>query len=255
MYIAYIAGLPRIDARYWVIMLLASACGTNLGDFASQTLDLGFIGAFVPYVLIFAAMFVAARRVQAGGEIFYWVAIVISRAGATDIADLASHQLKLDYPALAVLLLILLASILVVGLLRGQTTIVATRLPNGDWDDRPNSNATYWAAMVTASVIGTMSGDYLVDDFGLGVGAGSVLLLALTALATAVAARGQRLIKPLYWLTVLLMRTGATNLGDFLSGDDGLNLGFLAGSIGLLSLMLVVIALWKGRAVPRLQEA
>ena len=251
----HIAGLPRIDARYWVIMLLASACGTNLGDFASQTLGLGFIGAFVPYALIFAAMFVAARRVKARGEIFYWVAIVISRAGATDIADLASHQLRLDYPAFAVLLLMLLAWVLLVGSRYGQTTIVATHLANGEWDDRPNSHATYWAAMVTASVIGTMSGDYLADDLGLGVGAGAVLLLAVTALAATVAARGQILIKPLYWLTVLLMRTSATNLGDFLSGDDGLKLGFLAGSIGLFSLTLAAVVLWKGRAAPRLQEA
>jgi uncharacterized membrane-anchored protein len=71
----FITGLPRIDARYRVIMLIASACGTNLGDFASQTLDLGYIGAVVPFVLIFVAMFVLARRLESGDEVFYWIAL------------------------------------------------------------------------------------------------------------------------------------------------------------------------------------
>ncbi len=56
-------------------MLIASACGTNLGDFASQTLDLGYIGAVVPFVLIFVAMFVLARRLESGDEVFYWIAL------------------------------------------------------------------------------------------------------------------------------------------------------------------------------------
>jgi uncharacterized membrane-anchored protein len=85
---------------------------------------------------------------------------------------LASHQLKLDYPAISVLLLVLLTSILVIGSRLRQKTIVATRLPDGRWGNKPNSHATYWAAMVTASVIGTASGDYLAGDLGIGSCAG-----------------------------------------------------------------------------------
>lgn len=249
----YIARLPRIDVRYWIIMLLASACGTNLGDFASQTLGLGFLGAFVPFALAFAAMFLAARRVQAGGEAFYWMAIVISRSGATDIADLASHQLHLDYPALTALLLVLLAAILLTGARRGQTTIAATRLADGRWDDRPTSNATYWAAIITASVLGTLSGDYLADDLGLGVGPSAAMMLLLAAGSAGALARLQRVAKPLYWLTVLLFRTSATNLGDSIAGDDGLNAGFLAGAVCLFALMLAVVLAWRGRIAPALQ--
>lgn len=251
----HIAGLPRIDPRYWVIMLLASACGTTLGDFASQTLDLGFLGAFAPFALIFAAMFVAARRLRSGGEIFYWAAIVISRAGATDIADLASHQLKLNYPVMAALLLALLTAVLAGGSRRGQGTIVETRLPDGECDLRPNSSAIYWTAMVAASVFGTITGDVLADDAGLGVGASAAAMLFLTALAAAALARSRQMAKPLYWLAVLLMRTGATNLGDFISGDDGLRFGFLGASLGLFALMLTAVTIWKGRPAPRLQAA
>jgi uncharacterized membrane-anchored protein len=238
-----IAVLPKIKPRYWVIMLLASACGTNLGDLASQML--GFIGGFVLYALIFAAIFVFAGRLQTGGEIFYWLAIVISRAGATDIADLASHQLKLAYPPAVVLLLGSFVALLFIGSRHGQPTIVATRREDGEWDNRPNSNATYWAAMVTASVIGTMSGDYLADNLGFGVGWGSALLLGLSALAVIAATGNQRLSKPLYWLTVLLIRTGATNMGDFVSGGESLNVGVSAGSLILFALMLGAVFSWR----------
>jgi uncharacterized membrane-anchored protein len=236
-------------------MLLASACGTNVGDFASQTLDLGFLGAFVPFMMIFAAMFAVARLLQSGGEIFYWAMIVISRAGATDIADLASHQLKLSYPALATVLLILLGSLLMIGSRFGRSTIVTTRYASGQWDDRPNAHGIYWAAMVTASVIGTMSGDYLADDPGIGVGLGAAVLLLLTAATATLSARGQQRIKPLYWLTVLLMRSGATNLGDYVSGDGGLKFGLVFGSLGFFCLTLAVVVAWKGQAAPDLQDA
>lgn len=228
-------------------MLLASACGTNLGDFASQTLGLGFVGAFIPYALLFAATFVAARRVQSSGELLYWIAIVISRAGATDVADLASHQLKLNYPALAILLVALLLAILAFGAYRGQSTVVATRVAEDRWDERPNSSMTYWCAMVTASVIGTLSSDFMADDVGLGVGAGASLTLVLTAIFATALAHSQRAAKPLYWIAVLLIRTCATNVGDFIASGDGLNVGFLTGAVILFCMTIGITLTWKQR--------
>jgi uncharacterized membrane-anchored protein len=249
------AGLPRIDCRYWLIMLFASACGTNLGDFASQTLGLGFVAAFIPYALIFAAVFVVAQKLQTGGEVLYWIAIVISRAGATDVADLASHQFRLNFPVLAILLLTLLLAILTLGAYRGQTTILATRVAEDRWDDRPNSNVTYWCAMACASVIGTLSGDFLADGLGLGVGASAASTLVFAAMLATALAYSQRVTKPLYWTMVLLIRTCATNLGDFIAGDDGLNIGFFAGAVILFLMMAGIAFTWKQRILVPLQQA
>jgi uncharacterized membrane-anchored protein len=244
-------GLPRIDARYWVLMLLASVCGTNLGDFASQTLNLGFLGGFGPFAVIFAAMLAAARHAEAAGEVYYWVAIVVARAGATDIADLATHQLKLEYPPLAGAILALLVAVLLAGAWGGQTTVVSAQQPDGQWDNRPVANATYWAAMITASVFGTVSGDFVAGDLGLGAGYGALATTTLAALIV----RDGRLLKPWYWVTVIAVRTAATNLGDYVASDEGLNAGFLLAGLCVLALLLGLIAVWRSQPAPRSLEA
>lgn len=253
------AGLPRIDIRYWTILLLASICGTNIGDFASQTLRLGFFAASLPFAVLFAAVLPGIGRKH--GEPFYWVAIVIARAGATDIADLASHQLGLRVPALLVSLLALLAAILIIGARHNQATLVATggafssRGPAASWrenapDLRPASNATYWASMVVTSVLGTLTGDYLADDLGLGL-FGSVLATApLAGLAALSFGRPGRLLKPHYWLAVFLIRTAATNLGDLVAGTEGLHLGFLAGALGAFALGTLAVLAWRPHVHP-----
>jgi uncharacterized membrane-anchored protein len=240
-------GLPRIDARYWILMLLASVCGTNLGDFASQTLNLGFIGGFGPFAVIFAVMLAAARHAEAAGEVYYWVAIVVARAGATDIADLATHQLRLEYPPLAGAILALLVAVLLAGAWGGQTTVVSAQQPDGQWDNRPVANATYWAAMITASVFGTVSGDFVAGDLGLGAGYGALATTMLAALIV----RDGRLLKPWYWVTVIAVRTAATNLGDYVASDEGLNAGFLLAGLCVLALLLGLIAVWRSQPAPR----
>src|SRR4051812_31572626 len=51
--------LPIINLRYWLIILVASMCGTTIGDLLSQTLNLGFLGG--PLILaVFFWLFYAA---------------------------------------------------------------------------------------------------------------------------------------------------------------------------------------------------
>jgi len=237
--------LPRIDFRYWILMLVASASGTNFGDFASQSMQLGFAGGFIPFAVIFLTMIIAARRFAFFTEAYYWIAIVVSRAGATDIADLATHQMRLEYPILASVLLLLLTIIILGGARLGQTTISSERIEGREWENRPSANATYWAAIIVASVFGTVTGDFLADDVGMETSRSALVTTALSVLVLALLIRPGRILKPAYWLAILAIRTAATNLGDYVAGQEGLAVGFLASGSITLALLLITTFIWR----------
>ena len=89
--------LPMINARYWIAILAASMCGANTGDFASRILGLGHTRGLIPLALIFLAIVWAERRSNVATEAYYWLAIIVLRTGATNLADLGTHDLKLGY--------------------------------------------------------------------------------------------------------------------------------------------------------------
>ncbi|MCI4680856.1 hypothetical protein K9U39_01340 [Rhodoblastus acidophilus] len=246
-------GLPEINARYWLLLLIASVCGTNLGDLASDKLGLGFLGAFAIFSVIFLSMAVASRRIAFLGEAYYWVAIVVSRAGATDVADFATHQLRLSYPALIIgSLAVLVATLAITGRL-GQNTIRTVDAADGPAMAFPTANAAYWTAMILANAFGTIAGDYLADELRFGVGQAMLLTAPAAAVAVMLRVAGQSSSKFGYWAVVLLIRAVATNLGDYLA--DGLGLGFsVSCGAAFLLLALLILALLTS-AWPRMRAA
>nr|WP_294514487.1 hypothetical protein [uncultured Rhodopila sp.] len=248
--------LPTIDWRYWLAILIASVCGTNLGDLGSQTMGLGFVSALLPFAAAFAFLFRVQRRAGRARELCYWLMIIVCRAAATNIADLATHELKVAYSLTACALVVLLVTILAVGAALGQTTVRSTRLGDGPWQNVPDANPTYWAAILTASVFGTATGDFIADDCWLGVGPAALVLTVLTAMLVLVSLRDGPEIKPLYWLTIVAVRIAGTNIGDFLAGEDGLNVGIPAASVASCAVLACVVFLRKdGRRMPVLHAA
>ncbi len=58
---------PRVNARYWVAILIASMCGTNFGDFFPVTLHISEGPAFLILIGLFA-LAVAAERLSRRGS-------------------------------------------------------------------------------------------------------------------------------------------------------------------------------------------
>lgn len=81
----------------------------------------------------------------------------------------------------------------------------------------PTINARYWTAITLASVFGTNLGDLYAHTSHLGIVSGLVLLCAIAA-ATFVAERADRAAHEIYyWLVIIIIRTGATNIADYLA--------------------------------------
>src|SRR5579859_747678 len=95
----------------------------------------------------------------------------------------------------------------------------------------------YWAGITLASLFGTNMGDLYAHESGLGLLGGLPILLALFV-AAYVAERFDRLTHDAYyWLCIIILRTGATNIADYGAGRHGLGIDRIVLSIGLAVLI------------------
>ncbi|HET7085006.1 MAG TPA: hypothetical protein VFI23_09570 [Rhizomicrobium sp.] len=117
----------------------------------------------------------------------------------------------------------------------------------------PTINARYWAGIALASVFGTNMGDLYAHDSGLGL-LGGVPVLVLVFLAIyAVERLDKRSHDTYYWLCIIIMRTGATNIADYMAGRRGMGIDRLTLSIGF-GVLLAVLAWWLGRVDRRADD-
>ena len=106
-----VKNLPSITPRYWTAILVASMCGANTGDFLSHNLHLGHTRGLPPLAALFLIVLWAERRAHRATEAYYWLAIIVLRTAATNLADLGTHDLKLNYGVIETGLTLLLIAV------------------------------------------------------------------------------------------------------------------------------------------------
>jgi uncharacterized membrane-anchored protein len=92
-------------------------------------------------------------------------------------------------------------------------------------------------------------GDYVSDGLGLGPGKGSLLLggLLVVVLVVELLAKTPNQIR--YWIAIVITSTVGATFGDFLTKEDGLELGYAVGTAVLLGVFLLILIV--GRLVER----
>src|SRR3981189_3494473 len=104
--------VPAIGPGYWASIMIASICGANMGDFIPDVLKLNDLGGLLMLALIFAVIVLANQWSRRGSEAPYWLAILVVRAAATNLADLGIGPIHLDYITVSACLAALLVAIL-----------------------------------------------------------------------------------------------------------------------------------------------
>src|SRR3954451_967864 len=104
--------VPTIDAGYWAAIVAASICGTNTGDLAAGPLGLGHVAGILPLTAVFLVIAFAEKLLNWTTVAFYWLAIIVLRTLGTNIADSATHDMKMSY-LMSVLLLIAFMGVMI----------------------------------------------------------------------------------------------------------------------------------------------
>ncbi len=227
--------MPTLGPRYWTALCLASIFGADLGDFAAHSLGLGHWRGLPVLALLFALTLWAARR-GCPTEAWYWVAIIIVRTAATNLADLQTHDIRLSTPILMLCYALLLACL--VALSRRDAGV-------------PRANGGFWASMLVAGTLGTVAGDGLSHMMAQGPAGSSALMSAVLAAAFLLvpALRAAPIVS--FWLLVVLVRTWGTDVGDALADRIGLDADLLASGACFVGVLLC----WPTRRAARATSA
>jgi uncharacterized membrane-anchored protein len=204
--------------------------------------------------VIFLAIIWAERRSKAATEAYYWLAIIVLRTGATNLADLGTHDLKLGYFLCMGLLVALMVAILLIDQWRGIEPI-GVKGPDGGWRSLPATDTSYWITILAAGTLGTAAGDWVAEETPLGLRNGSIVLVAILLVVWFVSDRYGRMTKPWYWLTIVAARTAGTTLGDYLASRRGLGLGLVVSTICTSLLLAGIVILWRDRRAASSSEA
>ena len=146
-----------------------------MGDYVSHDLGLGFMYGLLPLGVLLIFTLAAERWSNVTTVAFYWIAILIMRTSATNLADEATHALNFGYVGVLACLAGALAAALLVGRRKALfSPAPAKALPTNDhW---------YFLGILLVSVLGTAGGDFFSDDLGLGpVNASLVLAPVMVA--------------------------------------------------------------------------
>jgi hypothetical protein len=141
--------LPTIDAGYWAAIVAASICGTNTGDLAAGPLGMGHVRGILPLAAIFLAIVWAEKVLDWTTVAFYWLAIIVLRTMATNIADFATHDMKLSYAVFVLLLVAFMG--LMIWADRFTTAQPAAGPAAGSSACLPTVDWSYWVVMLECS--------------------------------------------------------------------------------------------------------
>ena len=226
--------MPLVGPRYWSALCLASILGANIGDVLSRFLGLGYWHGLPVLLVLFGATVLAARRGPVT-EAWYWVAIIIVRAAATNLSDLQTLVVGVPFPVVMAAFLAVLAA------------LAAASRRRFDPRGLPRADGFFWAAMLAAGTLGTACGDDLAFIQGLKPPLASVVMTVLLAATLVWRARAARGVVLTFWVTVLVIRTWGTNVGDMTADRWGLGPSTAASFVLFAALLLA----WRPSAPAR----
>jgi uncharacterized membrane-anchored protein len=223
--------VPILGLRYWTALCLASVFGANMGDFFAHDFGLGHVAGLPFLAVALVVIFIVERFDKTAHETYYWLAIVVVRTAATNLADFLSVDLRLPK----------LWSMAALALLLALAVAAAWQLVWRKSADKSNAQGNlltadlgYWTAMLIAGTLGTVMGDFFSHDLHLGNALGSVVLGLLLAPFFVLAALRQLASLPFYWATIVMVRAAGTTVGDLVAARNALGLPLSTAVTGLI---------------------
>ena len=110
---------PKIEVFYWVTIMFSQTLGTALGDWVSDTVSMGYLGAAVIFGGLLVLTALAYYFTKMSHAILFWIAFILTRPLGAVVGDfldkpIAKGGLNLSrYSASAGLLVVIVALMLI----------------------------------------------------------------------------------------------------------------------------------------------
>ena len=107
----------------------------------------------------------------------------------------------------------------------------------------PEITAAFWIMKITATTLGETGGDWLSMTMKVGYLVSALIFFAFFVVALGAQLLADRYRPLLYWSVIVATSTAGTALSDYM--DRTLALGYAAGATILVTILLVVLGLWR----------
>jgi uncharacterized membrane-anchored protein len=101
----------------------------------------------------------------------------------------------------------------------------------------------FWVMKICATTLGETGGDLLAMTLNIGYALSSLILISIFLVTLAFQLRAKSFHPGLYWLVIVSTSTAGTTMSDYM--DRTLHLGYVAGSLVLVSILALVLAAWR----------
>ena len=106
----------------------------------------------------------------------------------------------------------------------------------------PQITLAFWVMKICATTLGETAGDLLSMTLNVGYTASSLILFTAFVVLLLIQLSSKKYHPFLYWSVILATSTAGTTMSDFM--DRTLGLGYMKGSLILLSILLAIFAYW-----------
>lgn len=198
--------VPKVNGVYWVSLVVASLFGADTGDLLADGLGLGHLKGLPLLAAGLALVFVAERFFKRTSALYFWAAVVIGTAAASNVAD-AFHDFHVRLASVP-LMALLLAFVVIVWRSREASTEEQGFIP---------VNGLYWFTLFLAAVLGSVAGDAASYPLGFGnMGTVAVCAVPLMFLLF-IGRKGLYADLGFYWLVMVFIVAVGTAAGDLLT--------------------------------------
>lgn len=236
--------VAKITAVFWILKIIATTMGETLGDYFSQTLDLGYyIGLSITCVFFIVVAFLQVKSKKYSPYLF-WLTIVGTTTFGTEISDFIDRTLKIGYLGGSLILLSCLATSLLFWFRKYKNLEVYPIIGT-------QKEVLYWTAILFSNSLGTAFGDFLGDNLGFSYLQGAMITGGIIIAVVLLHYYSKINSILLFWVAFIFTRPFGATFGDFLTKPlekGGLNLGTLNASIVCGLLILIIISFSKKKS-------
>lgn len=111
------------------------------------------------------------------------------------------------------------------------------------WNKIPELTLLFWIMKITATTLGETGGDLLAQTLNVGYETSTIIFFAFFLVAVTAQLFSTRYVPPIYWAVIVATSTAGTTMSDYM--DRTLNLGYAMGSLILISILVIVLVIWR----------
>src|SRR5436190_14894707 len=107
----------------------------------------------------------------------------------------------------------------------------------------PALTLMFWIMKIIATTLGETGGDLLAQTIKVGYAISTMIFFGFFIVMLTCQLSVRRYIPPIYWAVIVATSTAGTTMSDFM--DRTLGLGYALGSLILISILVVILVIWK----------